>query len=78
VFSNCYQRSDKFAGTRRSPENPPKKKDKQASVFHTVQPRANSAPDQPIGKEFGEQVTVYIGHQVRLHCSDYDGIDAIM
>ena len=44
VFARHYRRSDKFAGTRRTPRS--KKKDEKASVFRSVQHKATVMPDR--------------------------------
>jgi hypothetical protein len=44
VFARHYRRSDKFAGTRRTPRS--KKKDEKASAFRSVQHKATVMPDR--------------------------------
>ena len=63
VFARHYQRSDKFAGTRREPRST-KKKDEKASVVRSVQHKATVMLDQNVG----EGVTSHIGQEVRLQC----------
>ena len=72
VFARHYRRSDKFAGTRRTPRS--KKKDEKASAFRPVQHKAAVMPDQSVG----EDVILHIGQDVRLQCSASVGIEAII
>ncbi len=74
VFAKHYQNSDKFAGKRRLPGNTAKRKDKKATAFRPVQHKASKALDP----QTDQQVTLHIGHNVRLQCSAGVGIEAIM
>ena len=74
VFARHYQRSDKFAGTRRTPRSTNKKKDKKASAFRPVQHKATATLDQHAGGD----VILHIGQDVRLQCSASVGIEAII
>lgn len=69
VFARHYRRSDKFAGTRRTPRSK-----KNASAFRPVQQKAIAMIDQSGGGD----VILYIGQDVRLQCSASVGIEAII
>lgn len=72
VFARHYRRSDKFAGTRRTPRK--KKSDEKASAFRPVQPKDTAVLDQSVDGN----VILHIGQDVRLQCSASVGIEAIM
>ncbi len=72
-FAYYYQRSDKFAGIRKGTLRSKKTNTRKTPGFRPVhkKPAPSSEPSN------SEQVSIHIGHDVRLHCPANVAVDAI-
>lgn len=73
-FAYHYRRSEKFIAKRKASPDLKKTKKRQKSGFRTVHKKPATATDS-LG---GQNVSIHIGEDVRLHCPADVGVEAVV
>ena len=74
LFSYRYRRSEKYAGIRKGSAHTKKTHDPQGSGFRRVHKKPATVT-QPIGEE---NISIYLGENIRLQCPATVGVEAIV